>query len=184
VTDFAKSLKPEDRTIARDKLEERQLRQLADDNRNGEAERKASAEAGEKRNALTLAKGALGRRRADEFQTGRLGVDLAVESNNLRNQNRLSPTAVRTVAGRNLLEIGGVWIDDGYQNTMATLTVKAQSPAYFRILERQTQLKDVFRLGNHLLWVAPSRTALVVDMTEGKEKLTDAEIDQLFAAKK
>src|SRR5207248_63626 len=115
VTDFARSLKPEDRTKARDQLEERQLRELADDKHNGEAERKASLDAGLKRDSFALAKEALGRRRADEFQTGRLGVDLAVESNILRNQNRLSPTAVRTVAGRTLLEIGGVWIDDGYQ---------------------------------------------------------------------
>ena len=63
------------------------------------------------------------------------------------------------------------------------LAVKAQSEAYFRMLERQPQLKAVFGLGNHLVWIAPDGTALVIDTEEGKEKLTDAEIDSLFAAK-
>src|SRR5207248_383623 len=81
------------------------------------------------------------------------------------------------VAGRNCLEVGGVWIDDGFEASMATVVVKAQSPAYFRLLERQPRVKDLYRLGNHLLWVTPSRQALVVDTTEGKSELTDAEID-------
>ena len=62
--------------------------------------------------------------------------------------------------------------------------VKAQSDAYFRILELQPQMKDVYRLGNHLVWVAPNGTALVIDTSEGKEKLDDTEIHKLFVAKK
>jgi hypothetical protein len=42
----------------------------------------------------------------------------------------------------------------------------------------------VFRLGNYVVWVAPNGTALVIDMRQGKEKLTDAEIDKLFVARK
>ena len=41
-------------------------------------------------------------------------------------------------------------------------------------------MKDVFQLGNHLVWVTPSGTALVIDTSDGKEKLTDDEIDTLF----
>jgi Ca-activated chloride channel family protein len=183
VDDFARESK--DRASTRDALEERLRRDGADGK--GEASlgaRRADAEAASKKLTLDLAKAALEQRRQSEVQTGKLGVDLAIESNNLRNQSRLAPTAVRTVAGRQLLECGGVWIDDGFEGTMATLTVKAQSPAYFRLLDRQPRVKDVFRLGNHLLWVTPSGTALVIDTTGGKEELTDAEIDRLFDAKK
>ena len=60
---------------------------------------------------------------------------------------------------------------------MKTVSVKAQSDAYFRILEKHPEMKDVFRLGNHLVWISPSGTALVIDQNDGKEKLTDAEID-------
>jgi Ca-activated chloride channel homolog len=118
-----------------------------------------------------------------EAQVGPVGVDVAVCANNLRQQDRLVMTANRVANGRNCLEIGGVWIDQGYANEMKTVVVKAQSDAYFRILEKQPKMKDVFRLGNYLVFVTPSNTALIVDVNDGKEKLADEEIDALFTAK-
>jgi Ca-activated chloride channel family protein len=117
-------------------------------------------------------------------QTGKLGVDLSVYSANLRQQCQLSRTAIRNVHGRNCMEIGGVWIDEGFTAKTPTLIVKAQSDGYFKLLERQPKLKEVFKLGNYLVWVAPNGTALVIDMGKGKDKLSDAEIDALFVAKK
>ena len=64
------------------------------------------------------------------------------------------------------------------------MTVKAQSDAYFKLLERQPKIKDVLPLGNHLVWVTPNGTALIIDAGTGKETLTDAEIDALFVARK
>jgi Ca-activated chloride channel family protein len=119
----------------------------------------------------------------DGYQTGRLGVDLAQASNNLRNQDRVCLTANRVVQGRNCLELGGVWIDDGYKADTKSVTVKAQSEAYFKILEKHPEMKDVFRLGNFVVWISPSGTALVIDQNQGKEKLDDAEIAALFAKK-
>lgn len=120
----------------------------------------------------------------DGYQTGRLGVDLAVNTGNLRTQDRLSLTANRRANGRQVLEIGGVWIDDAFKPSMPTLVVKSQSAAYFRILERQPGMKDVYRLGNHLVWVTPNGTALVIDQSDGKEQLDDSAIDALFVANK
>jgi len=37
---------------------------------------------------------------------------------------------------------------------------------------------------NHLVWVAPNGTALVIDSHDGREKVDDQEIDKLFVAKK
>ena len=122
--------------------------------------------------------------RKDGYQTGKLGVDLAVTSNALRVQNQVTLTANRQVQGRNCLEVGGVWIDDGFKAESKSVVVKAQGDGYFRILEKQPQMKDVFRLGNHLVWVTPSGTALVIDQENGADTLTDAEIDALFVAKK
>ena len=123
-------------------------------------------------------------RKSEDVQAGKLGVDLSVHMANLRNQSRVEQTANRQVQGRSVLELGGVWIDEGFDPKMKVVTVKAQSDAYFRILEKQPQVKDVFRLGNHLVWVTPNGSALVVDTTEGKEKLEDETIDNLFKAKK
>ena len=79
-----------------------------------------------------------------------------------------------------LLEVGGVWIDETFDGKAKTIAVKAQSAAYFRLLERQPTLRDVFRLGNHLVYVTPSGDALVIDTTDGVETLPDADIDRLF----
>ena len=120
----------------------------------------------------------------DGYQTGKLGVDLAENSQCLRTQDRLTLTANRQANGRQVLEVGGVWIDDAYKAELPTVVVKAQGAAYFRILEKQPAMKDVYRLGNHLVWVAPNGSALVIDQATGQETLTDAEIDALFVAKK
>src|SRR5205807_1256441 len=119
----------------------------------------------------------------EEVQTGKLGVDLSVDANNLRNQSKLTQTALRQVGGRKCLEIGGVWIDEAFEAKTPVVIVKAMSNAYFRILERQPQVKEVFQLGNYLVWITPSGTALVIDVNDGKDKLADAEIDKLFVAK-
>jgi Ca-activated chloride channel family protein len=184
VTDFARATKPEDRAKSRDGLEEQRLQGEVENKQLSDEGRKAGADAAAKRHSFGLAKEALAKRRQDEVQTGKLGVDIAIQSNNLRNQSRLTPTAIRVVGGRNILEIGGVWIDDGFHSAMKTLTVRAQSAGYFRLLDRQPQVKDVFRLGNHVLWVTPSQTALVIDTSEGKDDLSDAEVDELFMARK
>jgi Ca-activated chloride channel family protein len=137
----------------------------------------------EQKKVLDQANSAFKGRDKNQYQSGQLGVDLSICANNLRCQDRLSLTANRQVQGRNCLEVNGVWIDDTFKADMKTVVVKAQSDAYFRILEKQPQVKDVYRLGNHIVWVTPSGTALVVDTTDGKEKLDDAEIDALFAKK-
>ena len=117
-------------------------------------------------------------------QVGKVGLDVAVCANNLRTQERLSQTANRLAGGRNCLELGGLWIDEGFTADLKTVVVKAQSDAYFKILEKRPEMKDVFRLGNHLVYVTPSQTALVIDVNDGKEKITDEEVAALFTAKK
>jgi len=117
-------------------------------------------------------------------QTGRLGVDLAQTSQDLRGQERLTQSANRKMNGRNCVEIGGVWVDDKYTAKTKTITVKAMSNAYFKILEKQPTMKDVFRTGNHLVWITPCGTALVIDTNDGVDELKDAEIDALFVSAK
>ncbi len=117
-------------------------------------------------------------------QIGRQGVDLALASKNLRNQSQLTQSANRQVYGRNCVEVGGVWIDDQFNEKMKLVTIKAQGEAYFRILEKQAKMKDVYRLGNFIVWVTPSNDALVIDPNEGAEQLSDKEIDRLFASAK
>jgi Ca-activated chloride channel family protein len=140
-------------------------------------------EAGEKKANFEEAKKALAERRLAQVQGGKLGVELSLDSNALRNQNRLTSTAVRNVAGRNCLEYAGVWIDEDFEAKTPTAVVKAQSDAYFRLLEREPRLRDVFKLGNAIVWITPNGIALVIDPNNGKETLGDAEIVELFKPK-
>jgi len=140
--------------------------------------------AGDKLQAYDDARKALAKRDKEAVQGGKLGVDLAVQMNNLRNQSQVEFTALRQVNGRNCLEVGGVWIDEDFTPKSDYVTVKAQSDAYFRILELQPKVKEVFRLGNYLVWMTPSGKALIVDAGQGKEKLSDEDIKTLFVAKK
>jgi Ca-activated chloride channel family protein len=117
-------------------------------------------------------------------QAGKLGVNLSCQTACLRNQTRLDQAAVKCVCGRTVLEFGGVWIDEGFDAKMATVTVKAQSDAYFKLLERQPTIKEVLALGNHLVWVAPNGTALIIDAGAGKESLSNDDVDALFVARK
>jgi len=90
---------------------------------------------------------------------------------------------VRLAAGRTCVNINGLWADQGFDAAMKRVTVKAMSAAYFRMLERHPELKEVFQLGNQVVWVTPSGCALVIS-DKGAEKMSDKEIDALFTAMK
>lgn len=182
VQDFARQIngKPGDLATNRGLRAEDELRTKGD----GKDKRGTAKEASEKKATFDRAREALRRGERDAVQAGKLGVDLSVQMQNMRNQVRLEQTALRNVQGRNIMEVGGVWIDEGFSEKQKTLVVKAQSDAYFRMLQRKPHLKDLFLLGNHLVWVTPNNTALVIDTSEGQEKLTDGEIDALFVASK
>ncbi len=154
---------------------------LGKDGDKGEA---GARDAKEKKDAYDQARELLRQRQQDGVQAGKLGVDLSIQTANLRNQSRLDQAALKNANGRNCLEFGGVWLDEGFDAKMATFTIKAQSDAYFKLLERQPKMREVLTLGNHLVWVTPNGTALIIDTTTGKEKATDGEIDALFVAKK
>jgi Ca-activated chloride channel family protein len=187
VDDFARAVKkePEGLSKERSKLEEAELR-LEADRKKGKDEdgSKAVRDALELKSISETTHARLRGGDLNGVQSGKLGVDMSVYSAQLRGQHRLSRTAVRRVWDRSCMEIGGIWIDEGFTAKTPTLIVKAQSDAYFKLLERQPKLKEVFKLGNYLVWVAPSGTALIIDTTKGKDKLGDAEIDKLFVVKK
>jgi Ca-activated chloride channel family protein len=158
----------------------------------GESLAKASAAPGpaskdaqqalEQKKAFDEARQLFGRRELGGVQAGKLGVDLSVQMNNLRNQTRLTQAASRMVNQRNCLEVGGLWIDEKFNPKMKSVTVKAMSPAYFQILDKQPKMREVFALGNYLIWITPSGTALIVDQNDGQTEMADADIDRLFVA--
>lgn len=178
--DFAKNLDKND--VAATRIAQESDR-LNDEARKGDGKSKLAAkEALDQQSSLQKAQAAFNGRKQHEVQSGKLGVDFAVQNNALRFQTQLSRTASRNVQNRNVIEVGGVWIDDAFTPKMETVTIKAQSEAYFRILERHPEVKEVYQLGNYLIWVTPSGKALIVDQNNGAETMPDADIDRLFTA--
>jgi Ca-activated chloride channel family protein len=146
----------------------------------GDVAAKALQDAKEQYRYFNEAKARMEKKDWNAVQAGQLGVNLSLETCNLRNQAQMANSALRKANQRTLMEIGGVWIDEGFDAKMKTVTVKAMSKAYFSLLERQPKMRDVLQLGNHLIWVTPSRTALVIDTSDGIEELANDEIDRLF----
>jgi Ca-activated chloride channel family protein len=189
VTNFARRIQQSagEGAAGRGGFEDRKLAAIpSEDKFKGKAKEvvKAQKDAENSKKAFDVARYNYAQGRWADNQTNKLGVDLSVCSNNLKCQERLQQSAQRRCGNRNCLEIGGVWIDEGFNAKTQTLVVKAMSDAYFRILDRQPQMKDVYQLGNHVVWIAPNGTALVIDTAEGKDQLSDQEIDQLFALAK
>lgn len=115
-----------------------------------------------------------------QAQQGRLGVDLSVQMNEMKNQSQQSRQIQRQVNQRNCLEINGVWVDDQFKKETPTIAIKTMSNAYFLLLEKKPEMKEVLQLGSSLVWIAPNGTAIVIDPNTGKEEITDEEITRLF----
>jgi Ca-activated chloride channel family protein len=136
------------------------------------------------KHSLDAARQALGQGQLAQTQQNQTGVDYSVNMNSLKSQSQLARSAQRRVQGRNCIEVNGVWIDDQFKKDTPTLEIRSMSDGYFKLLEKRPELKEVFQLGNALVWITPSGTALVIDPTSGKETLNDDEIAKLFVAKK
>jgi Ca-activated chloride channel family protein len=183
VLEFAKESqrKPGDLAGTRNRFEDERLTIIAGP---ATGQGGAKGDAAEKKAALDKAREALARKDRDGFQAGAVGVVNSIQANAYKEQRQLARTALRQANGRNCLEVGGVWIDEEFDAQKTAITVKAMSDAYFQILDRQPKMKEVFQLGNHVVWMTPSGSALVIDADDGKDTLTDAEIDRLFVAKR
>jgi Ca-activated chloride channel family protein len=44
------------------------------------------------------------------------------------------------------------------------------------------EVKDIYALGNYVIWVTPSGKALIIDLNAGLETLPAADIARLFVA--
>jgi Ca-activated chloride channel family protein len=182
VNDFARGINAAPGDLARNRIGYERERYTSDkaDPKVSADDRKALSAAYDKLDTYGKTYSAFKGKRKMEAQVGKLGVDVALQVRQLRSQAQLDLTAQRLINGRNLMEVGGVWVDEGFLAKTKAVTIRAQSDAYFQILRKQPQMKNVFQLGNYLVWVTPSGTALILDTSEGKTTITDAEIDKMF----
>jgi Ca-activated chloride channel family protein len=117
--------------------------------------------------------------RGDE--AGQNAVEVAQVLSDLKDADRQTSAVLETrrVAGRVFMNISGVWIDQSYDDEAEIVRVEYLSDAYFQLLDREPDLKDILALGERVVWRTPSGKTLVID-GEGKEKFTDEELDHLL----
>jgi len=73
----------------------------------------------------------------------------------------------------------GVWTDTSWEKDNEPVKVKYLSDAYFKLLERDADLKEAFALGESVLVVLKSGKAVLI-AKDGKEDLTDKELGELL----
>lgn len=115
-------------------------------------------------------------------EAGQNAVEIAQVLSDLKDADRQTTAVIETrrIAGRVFMNVSGVWIDQAYDEKAEIIRVVYLSDAYFQLLDREPGLKDVLALGERVVWRCPSGKTLVID-GEGKESLTDEEMDELWS---
>lgn len=151
-------------------------------NKDGIIEARSKANVSEAQSTLNQAKESFYFSQGKKSQEGKLGVDLASQLNDMKNQQQQGRQVQRMANRRNCIEINGVWVDEQYKKDTPTFAIKTMSNAYFKLLEKQPAMKEVLSLSKSVVWIAPNGTALVFDPSSGKEEISDEEIEKLFKA--
>ena len=97
----------------------------------GMGEAKTIADTRDKKGTYDEARKALARGDINSVQAGKNAVDFALHNEKLRNQMRLEQTAQRNANGRQVLEIGGVWIDEKFDAKAPQMVVRALKSRLF-----------------------------------------------------
>jgi Ca-activated chloride channel family protein len=126
---------------------------------------------------------------ADELRqadSGARAVEIAQQIQRLRKAETASRdmgravTPVQQRSARTLVNYRGVWVDQKFEGTERLTKIKWGSEAYFGILRAKPDLKDAFALGQRIVLVTARGQAIAVDSDDGAEKLTDAQMKDLF----
>jgi Ca-activated chloride channel family protein len=88
-------------------------------------------------------------------------------------------TGTAKALGRKFELRDGVWTDTSWKKENEPVKVKYLGDAYFKLLEREPDLKEAFALGEQVLVVLKSGKAVLVTK-EGKKDFTDKELDALL----
>ena len=116
--------------------------------------------------------------------THKEAIDLAQRLADLKTGGRAEESdTLRTLAGHRFRKDGAAWVDERFKPSAPKLKLRVLGAAYFRLLARHPEVQAILALGSRVTWVSPSGTALVID-PQGPADVTDAVLDQLFAAPK
>lgn len=117
---------------------------------------------------------------------GKAGVDVASRLRQLKEAEQAGDPGLagfRKAAGTRLFLYRGMWVDEKFDATADITMIKFGSEAYFKLVDKAPRLVDALKLGTNLILVTSEGKCVAVSAS-GSESMTDAEIAELFAAKR
>jgi Ca-activated chloride channel family protein len=125
---------------------------------------------------------------AEEFEkadSGKTAVEIAQQVRRLRQAENASRdikglAKVQHRGNLTMANYRGVWVDQRFEGSERLTKIKWGSEAFFRLTREKPALKDVLSLGQRVVVVTARGQAVAIDVDEGLEQLTDAQMKELF----
>jgi Ca-activated chloride channel family protein len=117
---------------------------------------------------------------------GKAGVDVAERLRRLKQAEQAGDPSLaefRKAAGTRFFLYNDMWVDEKFDATADMTTVKFGSEAYFKLIEKAPHLIDALKLGTKIV-ITTAEGNVVAITGSGAEKMTDAQVDAVFVAKK
>lgn len=117
---------------------------------------------------------------------GKAGVDVASKLRQLKEAEQAGDRALaefRRAAGTRFFLYNGMWVDEKFEADAEMTMIKFGSEAYFRLLEKAPHLVEAFKLGTKIVITTAEGNVVAVCGT-GNEKMTDAQLADVFVARK
>jgi Ca-activated chloride channel family protein len=117
---------------------------------------------------------------------GKAGVDVAERLRRLKQAEQAGDTRqaeFRRAAGTRFFLYNDMWVDEKFDASADMTTVKFGSEAYFKLIEKAPHLIEALKLGTKIVITTADGNVLAI-CGAGAEKLTEAQIDAVFVARK
>ena len=89
----------------------------------------------------------------------------------------------RKAAGTRFFLYNGLWVDEKFDAEAEMTMIKFGSEAYFKLLEKAPHLVEALKLGTKVV-VTTAEGNVVAICGVGNEKMTDAQVSEVFVAKR
>jgi Ca-activated chloride channel homolog len=119
---------------------------------------------------------------------GKAGVDVASRLRQLKEAEQAGAARdfvaeFRKAAGTRFFLYNGLWVDEKFDAESEMTMIKFGSEAYFKLLEKAPHLVEALKLGTKVV-VTTAEGNVVAICGIGNEKMTDAQLAEVFVARK
>jgi Ca-activated chloride channel family protein len=117
---------------------------------------------------------------------GKAGVDVAGKLRQLKEAEQAGDTRLaefRKAAGTRFFLYNDMWVDEKFEADAEMTFIKFGSEAFFKLIEKSPKLLEAFKLGTRVVVTTAEGNVVAVCGT-GNETMTDAQVLEVFVAKK